>query len=118
MISGRRICGYALCLAAFLAATALAAGVDAKQDQLQDLKSRIETLRREMAAAEESRTYAADQLRETAMALATRRVVPIADLPDQRENTLRLFNLLMGKGEASSRRAWMEEKGHLIEADI
>ncbi|MCX7167697.1 MAG: DNA topoisomerase IV subunit B [Rhodocyclales bacterium] len=59
-----------------------------------------------------------DQLRETAMAPATRRVVPISDLPDTREYTLKLFNLLMGKGEASSRRAWMEEKGHLIEADI
>jgi len=59
-----------------------------------------------------------DQLRETAMAPATRRVVPISDLPDSQEYTLKLFNLLMGKGEASSRRAWMEEKGHLIEADI
>ncbi len=59
-----------------------------------------------------------DQLRETAMAPATRRVLPISDLADARETTLKLFNLLMGKGEASSRRAWMEEKGHLIEADI
>ena len=59
-----------------------------------------------------------DQLRETAMALATRRVVPISDMAESREATLKLFNLLMGKGEASSRRAWMEEKGHLIEADI
>ncbi|MDP1609740.1 MAG: DNA topoisomerase IV subunit B [Sulfuritalea sp.] len=59
-----------------------------------------------------------DQLRETAMALATRRVVPVSDLPEAGEDTLKLFNLLMGKGEASSRRAWMEEKGHLIEADI
>jgi hypothetical protein len=24
----------------------------------------------------------------------------------------------MGKGEASSRRAWMEENGHLVEADL
>jgi topoisomerase-4 subunit B len=52
------------------------------------------------------------------MALATRRVLPISDLAEAREATLKLFNLLMGKGEASSRRAWMEEKGHLIEADI
>ena len=59
-----------------------------------------------------------DQLRETAMALATRRVVPVSDLPEDGADTLKLFNLLMGKGEASSRRAWMEEKGHLIEADI
>ncbi|MCM2289996.1 MAG: peptidoglycan DD-metalloendopeptidase family protein [Sulfuritalea sp.] len=70
MIPGRRICGYALCLAAFLATTALAAGVDSKKDQLQDLKGRIETLRREMAAAEESKTYAADQLRETESAIS------------------------------------------------
>jgi topoisomerase-4 subunit B len=59
-----------------------------------------------------------DQLRETAMAPATRRVVPVTDLAEADASTLKLFNLLMGKGEASSRRAWMEEKGHLIEADI
>jgi topoisomerase-4 subunit B len=59
-----------------------------------------------------------DQLRETAMAPATRRVLPVIDLPAAHEHTLKLFNLLMGKGEASSRRAWMEENGHLVEADI
>jgi topoisomerase-4 subunit B len=59
-----------------------------------------------------------DQLRETAMAPATRRVLPVIDLPGADEATLKLFNLLMGKGEASSRRAWMEENGHLVEADL
>jgi topoisomerase-4 subunit B len=59
-----------------------------------------------------------DQLRETAMALATRRVLPVVDLPGADEATLKLFNLLMGKGEASSRRAWMELNGHLVEADL
>jgi topoisomerase-4 subunit B len=59
-----------------------------------------------------------DQLRETAMALATRRVLPVVDLPGADEATLKLFNLLMGKGEASSRRAWMEQNGHLVEADL
>jgi len=59
-----------------------------------------------------------DQLRETAMAPATRRVLPVTDLAAARENTMKLFNLLMGKGEASSRRIWMEANGHLIEADI
>ena len=59
-----------------------------------------------------------DQLRETAMAPATRRVLPVVDLPAADQHTLKLFNLLMGKGEASSRRAWMEENGHLVEADI
>ncbi len=28
------------------------------------------------------------------------------------------YAMLMGKTEAAGRRAWMEEKGHLIEADI
>ena len=59
-----------------------------------------------------------DQLRETAMAPATRRVLPVIDLPGAQEHTMKLFNLLMGKGEASSRRAWMEENGHLVEADL
>jgi topoisomerase-4 subunit B len=59
-----------------------------------------------------------EQLRETAMAPATRRVLPITADPAVRELTLKLFNLLMGKGEASGRRAWMEEKGHLVEADL
>jgi len=59
-----------------------------------------------------------DQLRETAMAPATRRVLPVVDLPGADESTARLFNLLMGKGEASSRRAWMESNGHLVEADL
>ncbi len=59
-----------------------------------------------------------EQLRETAMAPATRRVLPVADRPDATEATMKLFNLLMGKGEAASRRAWMEAKGHLAEADV
>ena len=59
-----------------------------------------------------------EQLRETAMDPATRRVLPVA-LPDAaRSEALKLFNLLMGKGEASGRRSWMEDKGHLVEADI
>ena len=41
-----------------------------------------------------------DQLRETAMAPATRRVLPVVDAPGADEITLKLFNLLMGKGEA------------------
>jgi topoisomerase-4 subunit B len=60
----------------------------------------------------------AEQLRETAMAPATRRVLPVIQSAETRPATMKLFNLLMGKGEASSRRAWMEAKGHLVEADI
>jgi topoisomerase-4 subunit B len=59
-----------------------------------------------------------EQLRETAMDPATRRVLPVTERPEGRSATLKLFNLLMGKGEAAGRRAWMEEKGHLVDADI
>jgi len=47
-----------------------AANVDSKKGELQDLKGRIEALRRDMAAAEESKTSAADQLRETESAIS------------------------------------------------
>ncbi len=59
-----------------------------------------------------------DQLRETAMDPATRRVLPVSADPATRAATQKLFNLLMGKGEAAGRRAWMEQKGHLVEADL
>ncbi len=61
-----------------------------------------------------------EQLRETAMDPATRRVLPVrvrageAALADTRA----LFDMLMGKGEAASRRAWMEAKGDTVEADL
>jgi topoisomerase-4 subunit B len=58
------------------------------------------------------------QLRETAMDPATRRVLPVYERPGLHDETLKMFTLLMGKGEASSRRAWMETKGHMVEADI
>ncbi len=59
-----------------------------------------------------------DQLRETTMAPATRRVLPVQVREGAIEDTLRMFTLLMGKGEAAGRRAWMEEKGDSVEADI
>ncbi len=60
----------------------------------------------------------ADQLKETAMDRATRRVLPVTVDIDANSQTNALFNLLMGKGEASGRRAWMEAKGNLVEADL
>ncbi len=59
-----------------------------------------------------------DQLRETTMDPATRRVLPVHVRPEAFDDTLRMFTLLMGKGEASGRRAWMEEKGDSVEADV
>ena len=59
-----------------------------------------------------------EQLWETTMDPATRRVLPVHVRADAFEDTLRMFTLLMGKGEASGRRAWMEEKGDSVEADV
>jgi septal ring factor EnvC (AmiA/AmiB activator) len=70
VIPGRSICVTTLFLSLLLVSAAFAASVDAKKDELQDLKSRIESLRRDMAKAEESKTYAADQLRETESAIS------------------------------------------------
>ena len=73
MSTARRLLRFTFHVSLFtlFLSTALAAGVDTKRkDELQDLKGRIETLRREMAAAEESKTYAVDQLRETESAIS------------------------------------------------
>jgi topoisomerase-4 subunit B len=59
-----------------------------------------------------------EELRETTMHPDTRRLLPVtlphADLAEVK----RMFTLLMGKGEAAGRRAWMEANGNLVEADI
>lgn len=59
-----------------------------------------------------------EQLRETTMDPATRRVLPVHVRTGAFDDTLKMFTLLMGKGEASGRRAWMEEKGDSVEADV
>ncbi|HUP29407.1 MAG TPA: DNA topoisomerase IV subunit B [Usitatibacter sp.] len=59
-----------------------------------------------------------DQLRETTMNPDTRRLIEMRLDPAEYEAAPAVFKLLMAKGEAAGRRAWMEEKGHLIEADL
>jgi topoisomerase-4 subunit B len=59
-----------------------------------------------------------EQLRETAMDPATRRVLRVAVPDGGFDDTTRMFTLLMGKGEAASRREWMEAKGDTVEADV
>jgi topoisomerase-4 subunit B len=59
-----------------------------------------------------------DQLRETTMDPATRRVLPVHVRAEAFDDTLKMFTMLMGKGEASGRRAWMEEKGDSVDADV
>ena len=58
------------------------------------------------------------QLRETTMDPATRRVLPVHVRDGAFDETLDTFTLLMGKGEAAGRRAWMEKKGDTVEADV
>ena len=59
-----------------------------------------------------------EQLRETTMLPDTRRLLPVRLEREALEDARRMFTLLMGKGEAAGRRAWMEAKGNLVEADI
>ena len=60
----------------------------------------------------------AEQLWETTMNPDTRRLLPVAlGEVDQNNSELR-FTMLMGKSEAAARRAWIEEHGNEVEADI
>jgi topoisomerase-4 subunit B len=59
-----------------------------------------------------------EQLRETTMHPDTRRLLPVMLPAEAREEARRIFTMLMGKGEAAGRRAWMEERGNLVEADV
>ncbi len=60
----------------------------------------------------------AGQLWETTMNPDTRRLLPVAlgELGVQASEDR--FTMLMGKGEAAARRAWLEEHGNEVEADI
>ncbi|XZG70521.1 DNA topoisomerase IV subunit B [Chitinibacteraceae bacterium HSL-7] len=60
----------------------------------------------------------AEQLFETTMNPDTRRVLRVGVPGDVVENTRDLMHMLMGKGEASSRRAWLEARGNEVEADL
>jgi topoisomerase-4 subunit B len=57
-----------------------------------------------------------EQLKETTMHRDTRRLLRIA-LPNDPARASRMFAMLMGKGAASDRRAWMEAKGDAVEVD-
>ncbi|MFO7858599.1 MAG: toprim domain-containing protein, partial [Ectothiorhodospiraceae bacterium] len=53
------------------------------------------------------------QLRETTMRPDTRRLVQLT--VDAPEETNRLMDMLLGKGAASQRRSWLEDKGNMAE---
>ena len=60
----------------------------------------------------------AEQLWETTMNPDTRRLLPVTLGDFSHGDSSARFNMLMGKGEAAARRAWIEEHGNETEADI
>ena len=60
----------------------------------------------------------AEQLWETTMNPDTRRLLPVRLGDFSHVDSSARFNMLMGKGEAAARRAWIEEHGNETEADI
>ncbi len=60
----------------------------------------------------------AEQLWETTMNPDTRRLLPITLGGFDQATSESRFTMLMGKGEAAARRAWIEEHGNEAEADI
>ena len=60
----------------------------------------------------------AEQLWETTLNPDTRRLSMVGFGAVDSIDTTKRFHLLMGRTEAASRRAWLEEKGHEVEADI
>ncbi len=60
----------------------------------------------------------AEQLWETTMNPDTRRLLPVRLGNLDFIGTAERFTMLMGKGEAAARRAWLEERGNEAEVDI
>ncbi len=59
-----------------------------------------------------------DQLKETTMMVETRRLLQIVVTEDSIGETNRMLTLLMAKGEAAARRAWLEREGDKADLDI
>jgi len=59
-----------------------------------------------------------EQLKDTTMHPDTRRLSQIRVRNGAQEATVDTFVMLMGKGEAASRRGWMEARGNEVEADV
>ncbi len=60
----------------------------------------------------------AEQLWETTLNPATRRLLQVRYGEVEPVRTESQFTMLMGKGEAAARRAWLEEYGHEARADV
>ncbi len=60
----------------------------------------------------------AEQLWETTMNPDTRRLLPVGYGELTSDQTRKMFDMLMGKGESAQRRSWLEDKGNLAEVDV
>jgi len=60
----------------------------------------------------------AEQLWETTLNPTTRRLLQVRFGRIPEPDTEKQFTMLMGKGEAAGRRAWLEEHGHEAQADV
>ena len=60
----------------------------------------------------------AEQLWETTLSPDTRRLLPVSLGSAALAETVGTMTMLMGRGEAAARRAWLEEHGNEVEADI
>ena len=60
----------------------------------------------------------AGQLWETTLSPDTRRLLPVALGDLALADTVGTMTMLMGRGEAAARRAWIEEHGNEVEADV
>lgn len=59
-----------------------------------------------------------EQLKDTTMSPDTRKLLQVRIPESTQEDTQKTFVMLMGKGEAAKRRAWMEERGNEVAIDI
>jgi topoisomerase-4 subunit B len=90
--------------------------LEAIKDRLVREKVRLESI--EIGRFKGLGEMSSQQLRETSMDPATRRMLRVSMRPGAEQETQRMFKLLMAKGESSGRREWMEMKGSNVEADL
>ncbi|MGE8546424.1 DNA topoisomerase IV subunit B [Alcaligenes sp. Marseille-Q7550] len=90
--------------------------LDATLEKLRNEAIRVESL--SISRFKGLGEMSAEQLWDTTMNPDTRRLLPVSWGADGLPGTQAMFTMLMGKGEASQRRAWLEEKGNLAEIDV